>query len=77
MKAYETLATVEREGQLRLAGVPFEAGTEVEVTVNAKRRSSDEFASQWKRVIDVMRLRSGHMGDDEIQTEFNEYRAGS
>jgi hypothetical protein len=33
MKTYETSATVEDEGQVRLAGVPFEPGTEVEVTL--------------------------------------------
>jgi len=33
MNAYETTATVEDNGQIRLAGVPFEPGTEVEVTI--------------------------------------------
>ena len=33
MKTYETSATVEDQGQVRVAGVPFEAGTRVEVTI--------------------------------------------
>jgi hypothetical protein len=77
MKAYETSATVEREGQLRLAGVPFEPGTEVEVTVHAKRRSADEFAAQWNCITQVLRARAGQISDDEIQREIDEYRAKS
>lgn len=37
MHAYETIATVENDGQVHLAGVPFAAGTEIEVKINAKR----------------------------------------
>ena len=40
MNAYETSARVEEHGQLRLVGVPFEPGTEVEITIRA-RLSSD------------------------------------
>ena len=36
MNTYETTATVEDHGQLRLARVPFAVGTEVEVTVREK-----------------------------------------
>ena len=36
MKAYETTAIVEDQGQIRVAGVPFESGTEVEVTIREK-----------------------------------------
>ena len=39
MKAYETSATVEDQGQVRVAGVPFEPGTEVEVTIKPARDS--------------------------------------
>jgi hypothetical protein len=31
---YETSATVEDQGQIRVAGVPFAPGTKVEVTIN-------------------------------------------
>jgi len=33
MNTYETTATVENHGQVRVAGVPFAPGTEVEVTI--------------------------------------------
>ena len=36
MKAYETSATVEDLGQVRVAGVPFAPGTEVEVVISPK-----------------------------------------
>lgn len=37
MQAYETSATVEANGQVHLAGVPFAAGTQVEVIISPKR----------------------------------------
>jgi hypothetical protein len=40
METYETSATVEDRGQVHLAGVPFAPGTEVEVTISPKGRSS-------------------------------------
>jgi hypothetical protein len=36
MSTYQTFATVEDQGQVRLAGVPFAPGTEVEVTIREK-----------------------------------------
>ena len=36
MQAYETSATVQGQGEVHLAGVPFEPGTEVEVTISPK-----------------------------------------
>ena len=36
MTTYETSATVEDQGQVRVAGVPFAPGTEVEVTIREK-----------------------------------------
>jgi hypothetical protein len=42
MKIYETSATVEDHGQVRVAGVPFAPGTEVEVTIRPKRQAEDE-----------------------------------
>jgi hypothetical protein len=38
MNAYETSATVEEQGQLNLAGLPFAPGTEVEITIRPKAR---------------------------------------
>ena len=40
MKTYETIATVEDHGQVRLAGLPFAPGTEVEVIVR-RRTTAD------------------------------------
>jgi hypothetical protein len=40
MKVYETSATVESHGDLHLGGLPFPAGTQVEVTINPKERAS-------------------------------------
>jgi hypothetical protein len=42
MKTFETSATVEDQGQIRLAGVPFAPGTEVEITISPKVRPEDE-----------------------------------
>jgi hypothetical protein len=42
MKTYETSATVEEQGQVCVAGVPFAPGTEVAVTICPKRRSQDQ-----------------------------------
>jgi hypothetical protein len=36
MNSYETTATVEDHGQVRVVGVPFAPGTEVEVTIREK-----------------------------------------
>ena len=39
MNIYERSATVEAQGEVRVAGVPFAPGTEVEVTISPKVRS--------------------------------------
>ena len=36
------------DGRIDLAGVPFAPGTEVEVTISAKRRSAEEFTAAWQ-----------------------------
>lgn len=36
MKPFETVATVEAEGHLSVEGVPFDAGTRVEITIRPK-----------------------------------------
>jgi hypothetical protein len=75
MKAYETQAVVDPEGQLHLAGIPFTSGTEVEVTVSPKRRSAPEFAAEWNRVCAEIRRQSGKIDEDEIQHEIDSYRS--
>jgi len=42
MNTFETTATVEDQGQVRVAGVPFEPGTEVEVTISPKVRTVEQ-----------------------------------
>lgn len=41
MTTYETSAMVQAEGEVRVVGVPFAPGTEVEVTISAKVRSNE------------------------------------
>jgi len=38
VETYETSATVEDRGQVRVAGVPFAPGTEVAVTISPRAR---------------------------------------
>ena len=40
MKSYETSATVEDRGEVRVTGVPFAPGTHVEVTVSPVENGS-------------------------------------
>jgi hypothetical protein len=42
MNAYETTSTVEDQGQVRVAGVPFAPGTEVAVTISPKHPRDQE-----------------------------------
>ncbi|HEX3600002.1 MAG TPA: hypothetical protein VHU84_07650 [Lacipirellulaceae bacterium] len=78
MKAFETSATVQPQGDIRIAGVPFAPGTEVEVTINQKRKSAAEFADAWQRVTAELRKLPGAdaITDDEIKKEIDDFRAG-
>jgi hypothetical protein len=78
MKAFETSTTVQPQGDIRIVGVPFAPGTEVEVTINQKRRSAAEFAEAWRHVTAELRKPGGAdaISDDEIQKEINDFRAG-
>jgi hypothetical protein len=77
MDSYETSATVKDEGEVRIAGVPFAPGTEVEVTISPKRRPAEEFTVAWRRICDELRGRAGfqNITDDEIREEIDRYRA--
>jgi len=48
MNAYETTATVNEQGQLHLAGLPFDPGTEVEVIVKPTQVAPDAMAEAAK-----------------------------
>jgi hypothetical protein len=74
MNAYETSATVLDQGRVEVAGVPFAAGTQVDVIINAKRRSAEEFIAAWRQLTTDLRSGSGmaEISDEEI----DRYRAG-
>ena len=76
-KSYETTATVAGQGRVELVGVPFAAGTEVEVSISPKRRSADEFTAAWRRICTELRGRAGfqNITDEEIREEIDRYRA--
>jgi len=78
MKTYETSARVEDQGEVRVAGVPFAPGTEVEVAINPKRRPGEEFAAAWQRLCTDLRGRAGvkDVTDEEISEEIDRFRAG-
>ena len=77
MQAYETSATVEKEGQVRVVGVPFPPGTPVEVTISPQRRSPAEFVAAWRHFCEDLRRRPdvAELGENEIQQEIKDYRA--
>jgi hypothetical protein len=78
MKTYETSATVEDQGRVQVIGVPFAAGTQVDVTISPKRRSAEEFTAAWRRLCAELRGRPGlqEITDEEIREEIDRYRAG-
>jgi hypothetical protein len=78
MNSYETTATVQNQGQLQLAGVPFAPGTEVRVIVAPKRASGEEFARAWEQWCREIRNlpNAREITDDVIQQEIDDYRAG-
>jgi hypothetical protein len=78
MKAFETFTTVQPQGDIRVVGVPFAPGTEVEVTISPKRKSPIEFTEAWERVCSEMRQSpvAQSISDEEIQQEINDFRAG-
>jgi hypothetical protein len=77
MKAFETSTTVEPQGDVRVVGVPFAPGTEVEVTISPKRKTAAEFAEAWLRVSTQLRQlpQANGLSDDEIQQQIDDYRA--
>ena len=55
MKPYETSATVEEQGRLQISGVPFAAGTAVDVTVRPKASPGEEVADRGGRSLAAAR----------------------
>ncbi len=77
MNIYETITTVEDQGQIRLVGVPFAPGTEVDVTITPKRRSAEEFTVAWRRICVELRNRPDlkDISEQSIEEEIDDYRA--
>ena len=76
MKIYETTSTVEDRGQVHLSGVPFEPGTEVDITISPKRRSAEEFTTAWTRICAELRRQApSGITDEDIRDEVDRYRA--
>ena len=78
MSAFETSTTVQSAGDIRVVGVPFAPGTEVEVIISPKRRDAAEFTQKWERVCSELRSQPStkSISDADIQREVDDYRAG-
>jgi len=77
MKSFETSTTVQPQGDVRVAGVPFAPGTEVEVSISPKRKDGADFAAAWQQVCGALRRSATkEISDDDIQKEVDDYRAG-
>jgi hypothetical protein len=57
MNTYETTATVDEQGRVLVAGVPFAPGAEVEVTISPKARPAEEVTSAGDEALDTARDR--------------------
>lgn len=78
MKAFETTTTVEPTGQVRIAAVPFQPGTQVRVIVAPQRASGEEFARAWAEWCRAVRNASNacEISDEVVQNEIADFRAG-
>lgn len=78
MDAFETSATVQSAGDIRVVGVPFAPGTVVEVVISPKRQDAVEFTKKWESVCRDLRdrLSTESISDADIQREIDDYRAG-
>lgn len=78
MNTYETSATVEEQGRVQLVGLPFAAGTQVQVTISSKQLAGEDFATAWRRVCGELRSPPGlrNLTDEHIREEIDRYRAG-
>jgi hypothetical protein len=57
MNTFETTATVEDQGEVRVPGVPFAPGTEVDVTISPKSASHDQAGLRDDQVLAAARDR--------------------
>jgi hypothetical protein len=77
MKAFETATTVESDQAIHLAGLPFAAGTQVDVVV-IPRLSPAEFKARWNDVCWLLRTSPGNPAPDdaELERDVRDDRAG-
>lgn len=66
MSSFETTATVENLGEVRVAGVPFAAGTEVEVKISPVRTDA---GLRWAGNVLVHQGVSGNSSVTELRDE--------
>jgi hypothetical protein len=57
MKTYETSGTVEEQGRIQVAGVPFAPGTEVEISISPKANPVERSSSEENTAIAAARDR--------------------
>ena len=77
METFETSATVEGQGQVRVSGVPFAPGTKVEVSISPQRRSPADFAAAWQALCHNLRNQpTSQLTEAEISQEIDDFRAG-
>lgn len=76
MNTYETSATVQEQGRVLVAGVPFAPGTEVEVMISPKVRAAGEvsaddeaWAAARARMRDLFRTTNGFRNSPRIPRE--------
>jgi hypothetical protein len=76
MKSFEATSIVEPTGEIRVVGVPFSAGTEVDVIVSPKRQSAKQFRRQWDEVCRLLRSSptAANLTDEGIAAEIAEHR---
>ena len=77
MDTFQTTAKVEAAGEIRVPGVPFSAGTEVDVIVSPKRTSAEDFRSVWEQVCEQLRSlpQLATVTEQEVEAEIAAHRA--
>jgi hypothetical protein len=77
MERYQTFATVEEQGRVHVAGVPFAPGTKVEVTISPQEASPDarprpedtDLAAARERMLELFRTIKGFRNSPRIPRE--------
>ncbi len=77
METYRVRTTVSKDGQLTIAGIPFRAGAQVEVTVRGEEQDRLALANELKALFkEIQSLPQAQtITEDEIAAEIAAYRA--